>query len=90
MNKDNRIEVRYILLKRIVHCISPDAAPVGDESEDVLDVGVGHNLAGHHQLVPVLLVPKHSPGKFNPDMMKVSRQVLSALFTEFVKVKGKW
>ena len=46
-----------------------------------LDGWVGHHLRRHHQLVPVLLVRKHSPGKLNPDMEKfeISKQYFPIL-----------
>ena len=55
------------LFERVARCTAPQAAPLRDELEDVLDVGVRHHLGRHHQLVPVLLVGQHSAGELDPE-----------------------
>ena len=64
------MKVQDGLFEGVARCTAPQAAPLGDELEDVLDVGVRHHLGRHHQLVPVLLVGQHPTGELDPGEKK--------------------
>ena len=64
-----------------ISSLLPSPSPSPAPHHHHLDVWVGHHLRRHHQLVPVLLFRKHSPGKLNPDMEKfeISKQYFPIL-----------